>query len=83
MMRVSQKTIIHNNKSGGLDDYRWEVSYEPYEPSWNPAGSGVPAGFTISYYDETDYENTQHNNLTVPEAVEIARAILRMVGERE
>lgn len=73
MLKVSHKTVISNQGpcSTGWDDYSWEVEYH----------DGTHPSFTISYVEVSDYKNNQHNNMTVEEAVEIARAILRMAGK--
>lgn len=75
MLKISHKTVIENQGpcQTGWDDYSWEVAYH----------DGTHPSFTISYIELSDYKNNQHNNMTVEEAVQIARAILRMVGERE
>ncbi len=74
-IKVSHKTVIQNQGpcQTGWDDYSWEVEYH----------DGTHPSFTISYIELSDYKNNQHNNMTVEEAVQIARAILRMVGEKE
>jgi len=68
MLKVSHKTVISNQGpcGTGLDDYSWEVEYH----------DGTHPSFTISYVEPSDYTHSQHNNMTVEEAVEIARAIL-------
>jgi hypothetical protein len=73
MLKVSHKTVIENQGpcETGWDDYSWEVAYH----------DGTHPSFTISYIEASDYKNNQHNNMTVEEAVEIARAILRMAGK--
>ena len=73
MLKVSHKTVISNQGpcDTGWDDYCWEVEYH----------DGTDPSFTISYIEVSDYKNNQHNNMTVEEAVEIARAILRMAGK--
>lgn len=72
MLKVSHKTVIHGPCGTGWDDYSWEVEYH----------DGTNPSFTISYIDLSDYKYSQHNNMTVEEAVAIARAILRMAGEK-
>lgn len=91
MLKVSHKTVISNQEpcSTGWDDYSWEVEYhDGTHPSFTIRRRDrrrtrpVPSRSEISYIEVSDYKNNQHNNMTVEEAVEIARAILRMAGEK-
>ena len=56
------------NKNG---DYQWEVSHH----------HDAPNEICLMYRDNEDHKYNQYNNMTKAEAVEIARAILKLAGE--
>ena len=63
------KSVVYtiNNRAGF---YQWEVSQ--YDDA--------PNEICLMYRDNEDHKYNQYNNMTKAEAVEIARAILKLAG---
>ena len=61
-------TYFISNKNG---DYTWEVSQH----------DDAPNEICLMYRDNEDHKYNQYNNMTKAEAVEIARAILKLAEE--
>lgn len=64
---VKKITYFIHNKVG---DHQWEVT--EYDDA--------PNEICVIYRDNEDHKYNQYNNMTKAEAVEIARAILKLAG---